>query len=427
VPGRGYLSAADCSWFPFRSSLLQRCCPVEALQEHYSRFGPGVESAIECWVRTSPQDDAAALCGTLLELTRCAKADASRPRCPAGKAPIQPVEAAEGLFPAAKAVILSLAKLCWMEPGDHSDDGPAGLNPVTAAQVQAGIAFGYFVEHRMIALPGQDEDGPRCLLLHMGEAFWSVHEDLAEEPCAAYALKSHYGSSEPLRHFFTKVLRVKHELSLEALQRAVFSVRGEAHSEVGQAGEVGEGLQFLRNAGPALAPPRAAPFDVDEAASEALRAACASEAPEAGPERQEAAQGAALPAAAAARDWVWIGNMSGFEVFGAGGAVPPALAVYPDPNVLQVVCSAFGLHPRQVAFAFDPSGRCVCEERLFLDVMQVPRSARLSSMEAHLDFWASELAHAVAHRAVGPQACEELLKVQMLLRLSAMEVLRYQG
>merc|ERR1719468_139536 len=82
-----------------------------------------------------------------------------------------------------------------------------------------------------------------------------------------------------------------------------------------------------------------------------------------------------------------------------------------DPLLLYRLCSALGLHPTQIALAYDPSGRCVCDEQLFLDVTLVSRTAQLPTESAAL-MWAMELCQAVAHQGVGPALDKRLLQVQ---------------
>mmetsp|Transcript_17905 Transcript_17905/g.42107 ORF Transcript_17905/g.42107 Transcript_17905/m.42107 type:complete len:252 (+) Transcript_17905:968-1723(+) len=56
-------------------------------------------------------------------------------------------------------------------------------------------------------------------------------------------------------------------------------------------------------------------------------------------------------------------------------------------GVIECLCMAFNLHPWQVAFAYDPSGQCVCQHRPFLDLTQALPAAQLS-WEAAMVFWA---------------------------------------
>merc|ERR1712048_596142 len=74
---------------------------------------------------------------------------------------------------------------------------------------------------------------------------------------------------------------------------------------------------------------------------------------------------------------------------------------------LQQACQIFAIDARQVALAFDVSGRCVSEARpLFLDVSKAHRlflaeQQSMGGMDTLLAFWVSEIAHALAHLGTG--------------------------
>eukprot|EP00438_Fugacium_kawagutii_P019290 Skav217193 [mRNA] locus=scaffold557:135058:138608:- [translate_table: standard] len=74
IPGKGYMSKSECVWRPFKCELLRRCCLLEVLQDHYSRFGPEVRTTALCtWIRESPETSAKALCEALLMAIECAR------------------------------------------------------------------------------------------------------------------------------------------------------------------------------------------------------------------------------------------------------------------------------------------------------------------------------------------------------------------
>lgn len=115
-------------------------------------------------------------------------------------------------------------------------------------------------------------------------------------------------------------------------------------------------------------------------------------------------------ARATPRFWKQISELNGFAIFvvaGAGSSIPQAVFnCMPDTMMLGRIVTIFGMRPGQVGLAYDPSGRCVCEERLFLDLSHGLRVARLSTnvgtpWQSAAIFWTSELAHAIAHVSGG--------------------------
>jgi hypothetical protein len=80
----------------------------------------------------------------------------------------------------------------------------------------------------------------------------------------------------------------------------------------------------------------------------------------------------------------------------------------------------FGITASQIAFAFDPSGRCVCDQEMFIDIAGLQRASALQETSSAMVFWGMQLAHAVAHQTVGSIASEELLRVQQELLMRHM-------
>lgn len=109
------------------------------------------------------------------------------------------------------------------------------------------------------------------------------------------------------------------------------------------------------------------------------------------------------------RQWWRHGNLGGAPIFVAGDVAPPWVPC-PDISLLHDVYAAAGLRQEQLAFAYDSSGCCVCDELLFLDMRRVPFAQELSRSEAAL-FWATELAHAIAHQGLGPAIDDRLLQL----------------
>lgn len=402
VPNRGYMHAEDCAWQAFRLALLQRCCRLEALVEHYSRFGSNVCNTLQLWVQESANRNAGELCDALLQVIKCAKADPGNPHRPVGKESVQPDEAVKGLFSAAKEVTEALSQICV---GD-------------GAVVARATVFDYFIQHRMIAV-----GSPDCLLLHMGEAYWSVAPELQRGPCAAWALELHYGGAEHVRQFFTEVLSVRRVLTQEDVERSMSKPPG-TPSVDGLFGTDGASLQEgldLRSLF-AHSQDQVDTFDPIAALTAGLRRAQTLHPPEDGCRDRDAevpAHYSGTPSTPVPRTWRLVGNLGGVPVFAANGANPPQVYC-PDLTLLNLACHAFGLQPTQIAFAYDPTGRCVCEDRLFIDIERLPRTAELPSVEGLVSFWVLELASAIAHQGTGPLIDGNLLQVQSDLAARAL-------
>lgn len=415
VPGQGYLHAGDCVWKPFKSQLLRRCCRLEALSEHYSRFGPEVRAPLEAWVRHSPDEDAAELCDALLQAILCARASPSRPHRLCGKPMVMPDEASEGLFEASKAAIEALVKICV---------GQVGVQPGDARQ--GNVAFDWFVQNRMIVI---SREGNNCTLLAMGEAFWEVAPELQASPAAALALKEHYGHSNAsaVCTFFTEILRVRPVLTVSDLQRmantrpptsAMPSNAADGNDHDAGGGGIEEGLDFQLLSAPS--PQQPSQFDPATALDEAYRRISQIPPPTEGVENQTP------PASSTTgpRDWKRLGYVgerrSWIPVFSAGGEQPPIVHL-PEHQVLLIcrLCSKLGLHPEQVAFGYDASGRSVHEEKLFLNLMHVARAVLLESQagwETLVVFWTGKLARIVALQGCGSAgaACLPILEDHLL-------------
>jgi len=454
VPGRGYLHPGTCSWLPFEQPLMQRCSPVEALSEHYSRFGERTRGALRSWVQERPGAFAWELCETLLQVIMCAEREGG---------PVPPREAADGLAAAATTVLAALGSLCASDK-----DGDA----------HSSCAANFFRRHRMIVVPSAVYAGglgQRCTILHVKEAFWAVAPELLGDPFAELALQVHYGYDASIAHFFLNVVGVREELSQTELThmatkasrppvcRTACRLPGMPGGK-GGADMVDVGLSF-KNLHPSPKPVRAGMassggFDPSQVAEYALRRCQGLRlpGPRPGTSAGAGAGGGAPPCALSAtttspsssstdaaaasqrgpggqaahlqggplRSWLHVGAIGGFPLYVAAGSRNNKLAFkphsrpdsarlpdvgLPDIGLLIRLCAAFGMHPMQVAFAYDPSSRCVCQEHFFLDVMRIPRAAQLHADSA-VTFWLTEFAHAVAHQGVGPEVNEQLLQVQ---------------
>eukprot|EP00931_Biecheleriopsis_adriatica_P054650 TRINITY_DN32182_c0_g1_i1.p1 TRINITY_DN32182_c0_g1~~TRINITY_DN32182_c0_g1_i1.p1 ORF type:complete len:1896 (+),score=393.74 TRINITY_DN32182_c0_g1_i1:177-5690(+) len=434
VPGQGYMHSADCCWKPFRQDLLRRCCRLEALSLLYQRFGPDVLDPLQSWVRPSPEADAWEICDTLLQAILCARAEPSQPHKlrGKGKALIQPEEAAENLFAASKAAVEALVKVCVGEVLTCESEDLEALVPAPRADAMGTVAFNHYVQHRMIVIPASNENDSYCRVLAMGEAFWSVEEGLEDNPAARSALKIHYGSgpnSEAVRIFFTEVLRVRPVLTVDDLMRlaSLPSVPFPGQDAASQS-NVGEGLD-LSGALPRMEPPPLTRhFDVDAALQEALRRAQALSS-EDGPESESPPWNPLPP-----RVWQQIGfvgrGRSRIPLFSANGAQPSPVTL-PDHHaqLLFRLCSYFRIDPAQLAFAYDPSGRCVCRERLFLDMLQIPRGVLAENQAdywALLFFWSGKFARMIACQGTGDPHGIKLLK-NHLLQLALPGIMRAES
>jgi len=453
VPGRGYLHPGACSWLPFEQPLMKRCTPVEALSEHYSRFGKKTCGALQSWLRERPGTLAEELCETLLQVIVCAQSDPKQPNQPFGRSPVHPREAADGLAAAATTVFVALGSVCASEKDGH---------------VHGRYAANFFRQHRMIVVPSNGyagDLGQRCRILHVKEAYWAVAQELLGEPCADLALQVHYGYDASMAHFFLNVVGVREELGLRELARMAAKVWRPPGSEPehrwpgmpgggGCADVVDVGLSF-KNLSPSAGTASSGAFDPRHVAAKALqwcRGLCLPGPDQAadagisgGSEAPPLASSATATSYSSSTDgpvgcqqaahlcqggppcsWFHVGDIGGFPLYvrtgsrrnnPAGGpdSCPGSRRLpdvgLPDVGLLIRLCAVFGLHPMQVAFAYDPSSRCVCQEHFFLDAMCIPRAAQLHADSA-VTFWTTEFAHAVAHQGVGPEINEQLLQVQ---------------
>merc|ERR1712224_853739 len=236
-----------------------------------------------------------------------------------------------------------------------------------------------------------------------GEAFWSVAPELAQYPFSAWALENHYGKTADMRSFFTEVLRVRPELTHADFTRLLRNSNTRSGSPDSNQGNVQEGLELTVDFATADSDPAHANFNIDQALASALQLAQQCRPPAEGEEDGHTAEceSTALQTPAAPRSWRRVGQIGSLQVFAVEGMEGPTLqdSQYArwHASILVQLCSAFGLHPSQIAFAHDPSGRCVCERRLFVDADRLPRAAQLPTREAAITFWATELARAIAH------------------------------
>eukprot|EP00913_Durusdinium_trenchii_P033607 g31460.t1 len=343
VPGKGFLSKIDCVWRPFKVDLLRKCCQLEILQDHYSRFGPG---------------ELVKLCvGTCMGID---------------------------LIPP--------------EPPQRVED----KRPET-------VVYNHFVQQRMIVVPGVGEGDAQCRILAMGEAYWEVAPELEGSPAQDTALKTHYGvggNEEATFRFFTEILSVRPLLTVEQWLHIC-----EAHAHAihflpsGERGPstIEEGLKIAQVTGT-----ETVPMDLDSAVAAVYQRLHRMGGPMEGPEH-----GAPIPDRnQGPRVWRHVGFLGrghhGIPLFSANGAQPPAEDMTePELGLLLELCQHFGIHHRQIAFAYDPSGSCVCRERMFLDLKYLPRARLLESQAGYhavVSFWASKLAKMLQNLGQVPSA-----------------------
>jgi hypothetical protein len=402
APGRGWLRPEACCWKAFTLPLLQRCSRLSSLSEHYERFGEAACAALQSWVIASAENDVQELCSALGQAVRCAKEEGQ-------SVPSQ--EAAAGLFDASYHAVSAIARICAWEMEwigvEMARFAEMGLDCPSCL-----CARGNFSSSRLIVVP--DVHTPRTLWT--AEAFWTVSPEYQNHPCAAYALGLHYGGSDELRDFFINVLGVLPELRMSDAQRWS---RSQAPQQPTSSGVI-EGLTMLQVSAPS-APTRLCNGSASPATGVAtngvpsgqgvpssfqLAMHLARSAPPATSSaealRLEGSGKRALPQVPRRR-WNKVSEMHGFSIFAAAGSqISQSLwQQLPDAMLLARICSAFGLHPGQVGLAYDASGCCVCEDRLFLDISLARRIQ--PGWQSALVFWTSELAHAIAHLGCGPE------------------------
>eukprot|EP00928_Gymnodinium_smaydae_P097549 TRINITY_DN8863_c0_g1_i5.p1 TRINITY_DN8863_c0_g1~~TRINITY_DN8863_c0_g1_i5.p1 ORF type:complete len:922 (-),score=84.20 TRINITY_DN8863_c0_g1_i5:28-2661(-) len=420
VPGVGFKACRDCSWSACPHELLQKCCQSLPLAPHYQRYGSDVCSVLQSWVRPSPMTNASELCHAMFELVNCAKASAENPRCPSGKSPVYPEEAASALFEVGVEVVRALADLCIDQPLRGND---------------AMVAKMHFRTHRLICIP-QDSSAShlRHRMVSSSEAYWTVGKSLESHPCAAFALKEHYGRERDVEAFFINVLGICPVLCRWEVAGRDVMLGGEA-AETNDAvpARLDEGLDFssMQDARPLVHRPQ----NLQDQMSAALRKAqqslfhqhshyvengMAAASPSQSPHPQRK-----LPP----RTWEHMGNLGRFPVFCIRGEALPDLQYFggpPNLALLEHLCGVLGLLPGQVAFAFDPSGRCVCSERIFINYLSINSSYHVGAgmgqqMESQIVFWLIEIAYAIAYQGVGNLAsCDDLFQIQSALVVSSL-------
>eukprot|EP00928_Gymnodinium_smaydae_P024243 TRINITY_DN19678_c0_g2_i2.p1 TRINITY_DN19678_c0_g2~~TRINITY_DN19678_c0_g2_i2.p1 ORF type:complete len:1842 (-),score=367.51 TRINITY_DN19678_c0_g2_i2:61-4833(-) len=405
VPGRGFLHAEDCCWRSFENPLLQRCCRVAALSGCYGRFGDRVSCALQAWVRDRAESDAGEVCDALIQAVRAARGDTGQG--------VPALEARAELLEASRVALRSLAALCV-----GSDDARSKAR----SDENAAVTFDKFSRWRLIVV---SEAVGQCRTLHIGEAFWSVEPELAQDAVAALALERHYDEPQ-IKRFFIEVLRVKPFLSRALLA----SMRAFAPDDLdfddldvaeGDAG-FSEGLNVHITMEPSI---ELEPFDPDRAIRDAFDRARRGGSM---PELPVPSLPPQLAAPKQPRDWRQTGFLGPFQIVAADGARPPD-DFQPDMTVhaLLRVCSAFGLDAGRVSLAFDAGGRCVSEEQqLHLDLAQGRRIAHqhqrgAMNATALTNFWVTELAHALAHLGAGPAHDENFFQVhaEIIAHMSA--------
>lgn len=400
VPGKGFVSKSQYVWRPFKSELLRRCCQLEVLQDHYSRFGADVRTALcTSWIRECPETSAKALCESLIMAIECARVDSSR-HLP-GKPSIPPQEAAAKLFPASKAAIEDLVKLCV-----GTCLGMDLIPPEPSQRVEDkrpdGVVFNHFVQQRMIVVPGVGEGDCQCRILSMGEAYWDVVPELAGTPAQDVALKTHYGvggNEEATIIFFTEVLHVKPFLTLDdwtvICQTALHFVPNSDSN-----GNIEEGLKLFQ-----VPSSGNVPWDIESVVDSVYEKLRFLPAPTEGPERT-VPQSDSTPGR---RTWRYVGLLGGgIPFFTANGAEPPPVTMSQQELMLVLsLCRHFGIHPRQIGFAYDPTGASVCRERLFLDIKYLQRARLLQSQAGYhavASFWAGKMARMLGNLGQVPSA-----------------------
>lgn len=407
VPGKGYLAKEDCVWKPFSVDLLQKCCNLEVLLEHYSRFGMGVRQALTSWVLEKPEHSATQLCEALLQAIDCSRVHPFRPERMAGKVPIHAHTAASQLFPAAKKVVEELVKLCVGEVDPIG--GFVRFQPKVGGNKRPETTvFNHFVQHRMIVIPGFDV---QCRILTMSEAYWSVDAPLKGTLAEESALEKHYGQgdeSEAAYQFFTEVLRVKpilsaadwHQIQLNQAQSRPLTMDETADDPIQ------EGLRLFATK---ASSPTPVPLDLNRALQAAYDRLNHSQPPEEGPESGGSQSSSWNQGPRVWRHVGFLGShQHSFPLFAANDVEPPMVETSEDEvQLLLQLCRQFGLYPEHLAFAYDPSGLSVGRERMFLDVKYLQRSRLLHAQagyEAMVSYWSGKFAKLVANR--GPVDAE---------------------
>eukprot|EP00435_Cladocopium_sp_Y103_P025113 s653_g6.t1 len=464
VPGKGFVSKSECVWRPFKSELLRRCCQLEVLQDHYSRFGADVRTCgmmhatlrqsatfLRCnldskdlegrlisknmvvvshrlllplveadvsvnleayqstrtalctsWIRECPETSARALCESLIMAIECARVDTSRSRHLPGKPSIPPQEAAAKLFPASKAAIEDLVKLCV-----GTCLGMDLIPPEPSQRVEDkrpdGVVFNHFVQRRMIVVPGMGEGDVQCRILSMGEAYWDVVPELAGTPAQDVALKTHYGvggNEEATVRFFTEVLHVKPFLTLDDWTVICQTTALHFVPNSDSNGTIEEGLKLFQ-----VPSSGTVPWDIESVVDSVYEKLRHLPAPMEGPERT-IPQSDSTPGR---RSWRYVCLLGGgIPFFAANGAEPPPVTMSQQELMLVLsLCRHFGIHPRQIGFAYDPTGASVCRERLFLDIKYLQRARLLQSQAGYhavVSFWAGKMARMLGNLGQVPSA-----------------------
>jgi len=316
-------------------------------------------------------------------------------------------------------------------------------------------------------------EGVRCRMVFPHETYWSVSEELEGTLAAKFALQEHYGTNVMVELLFCRVLNVQPSLTHAHLNARLAHTAVASHSTFNPLSASGQGRIGLGLSLPDIARALAhhdtrpaassgARFDPGQAFVDALQAAGRYRRPELGgqglapthsqaasppgsSDRRSSAVGDSSAiegnsAASQTRTWQYVGVCGAgaccFPIFatqetvsqpGAGTRLPRFIQSQfgvPDLALISRLCTVFGLHHTQIAFAFDHSGRSVCCEHLFLDISRVPRaqcllarqehtpSAQQPGWAAYITFWITEFAQAVAHQGVGPGINEQFLQVQ---------------
>jgi len=326
----------------------------------------------------------------------CSRVNTSRSRHLPGKPAIPPQEAASKLFAAGKSAIEELVKLCVgtclgrdlipPEPQQVEDKRPDG------------VVFNHFVQQRMIVVPGTGEGDVKCRILAMGEAYWDVVEELEGTPAQEMALRTHYGvggNEEATIRFFTEVLHVKPLLTLDDWTQICQNTPMHFLPMSDETEMIEEGLKLFQAPGQELP---LGSWDMDAALESMFSKLRTLPPPMEGSERYvpqaDTTQGR--------RNWRHVGFLANrIPLFSSSGEAPYEVYMTPQEAMLVLgLCRHFGIHPTQMAFAYDPDGASVCRERLFLDVKYLHRARLIQSQagnHAVVTFWSGKLARVLGN------------------------------
>jgi hypothetical protein len=411
-----YYTTEQCSWHPFEDVVLQKCCSVRSLQEHYNRFGPEVCGALQKWVRSRPSCDVEVLCETWVRAVTMAKNDHFADLLSNGGQMPSREDMGQALLVAFRATVEKLAALC-LPLGACGGGGEYGHFEEEFSKV--ATIRRYFSTKPLIIIK-LDLQSIRCLRLR--EAYWTVDPALDEHPCAKYALKEVYGhgpSAEILEVFFLQVLEIQHLFTVADLTSRTRPSPPETDSSSAPSPPsipimVEDGLDFRNQPIPSPGPTRrnkrmlVRSLQLD---GQAQQMPSSHTPPPSSIFLTDSSLSAARPpqnmeetVPFIPRRWRICGHVWTWSIVSSTGDVPIIDFSHFDTRPLLRAMMLFGATPPQIAFAYDPSGRCVCDQELLLDVRAAERAMEIRDPDLAASFWAMELAHAVAHQVSGPSS-----------------------